>query len=222
PVGKAPGVLFPLATQTLEFCPQAACSHLVERREWLVAQEDFRVDRKRTRDRDPLTHAAGQCVRIVVLVAGKAEPLEPPSRGVLGLFWVRIEDLQAEPHVVKRATPGHQTVVLEHDADLAAKEFEFLERIASDHSRLAGTWFDQTGHNAEHRGLPAAGLSKDGDDLALGDLERQSVDSDKIAAPVRALESFADVLEANDRIDAWHELHGPFRHRAIAQCPVLD
>ena len=67
------------------------------------------------------------------------------------------------------------------------------ERIAPNHFRLAGTWLDQPGHDVEHSGLAAAGLAKDGDDLALSDLERQSVDSDKITASVRAFERLGDV-----------------------------
>src|SRR5262249_41898466 len=111
-------------------------------------------------------------MRIVILVAGKAEPFEPRPRSILGLLRVRIKDLQPEPHVVERTAPGHQAVVLENDANLAAKEFEFPERIAPDHFHLAGTWFDQPANNVEHRGLAAAGLAKNGDYLALGDLER--------------------------------------------------
>ena len=113
---------------------------------------------------------------------------------------IGVEDLQAEPHVVECGAPRHQAVVLEHDADLAAKKIEFPERIAADHFRLAGTWLDQSGHDVEHRGLAAAGLAKDGDDLAFGDFERQFVDGDKIAASVRTFERLADVLEPNDRI----------------------
>ena len=142
------------------------------------------------------------CMRIVIFVAGEAKPLEPRPRGVLSLLRIGIEDLQAEPHVVESTAPRHQAVVLEHDADLAAKEVEFSERVAPDHIRLAGAWFDESGHDVEHRGLAAAGLAKDGDDLAFGDLERQFLDSDKIAASVRTLERLADILKANDRIDA--------------------
>src|SRR5215470_10406013 len=174
----------------------------------LVAQQDFRIDRKRTRDRHSLTHAARQRVRIVILVAGKAEPLEPRPRGVLSMLWIGVEDLQAQPDVVECSAPRHQAVVLEHDADLAAEEVEFPERIAPDYFHLAGTCLDQSGHNVEHRGLATPGFAEDSDDLTFGDFERQSVDSYKIAAPVRTLERLADVLEANDRIDFRHELHG--------------
>src|SRR5262245_18566013 len=135
---------------------------------------------------------------------------------------IDVEDLQAQPHVVECSAPRHQAVVLEHDANLAAEEVEFPERIAPDHFDLAGTCLDQSGHNVEHRGLATAGFAKDSDDLAFGDFERQSVDSYKITASIRTLELLADVLEANDRIDTRHELHGPFRHRAIAQGPVLE
>src|SRR5262249_237065 len=141
-------------------------------------------------------------MRIVILVAGEAEPLEPRTRGVLSLLRIGIEDLQAEPHVVESAAPGHQAIILEHDADLAAKEVELPERVAPDHFRLAGAWFDESGNDLQPRGLAGAGLAKDRDDLALCDLERQFLDSDKIAASVRTPERLADVFETNDRIDA--------------------
>ena len=72
---------------------------------------------------------------------------------------------------------------------LPRKKVEFAERVVPDHIRLAGAGLDQPGHDVEHRGLAAAGLAKDGNDLAFGDLERQFVNSDKIAASVRTTET---------------------------------
>src|SRR5262245_506026 len=59
------GGLVALPHETLEFSTQIAGSHLVEGRERLVAQQDFRINRKRARDRYPLAHAAGQRMRII-------------------------------------------------------------------------------------------------------------------------------------------------------------
>ena len=78
-------------------------------------------------------------MRIVVFVAGEAEPGKPAhapcSRASLR---VGIEHLQAELDVVDRGAPRHQPVVLEHDADLAAEEVELAERIvAVDRDRAA-------------------------------------------------------------------------------------
>ncbi len=221
-VGDEHRGLVALPHQAHELGAQIARGHLVERGERLVAQQNFRIDREGARDRHALAHAARERVRIVVLVAGEAEPRQPAPRGLLRLGRIGVEDLQAEPHIVERATPRHQPVVLEHDADLAAEKFELAERIVADDTGLAGTRLDQAGDDVEHGGLAATGLAKHRDDLALGDFERQLVDGDEVAAPVRAAERLAHVLEADDRIGVSHDLHRPLGHRAIAQRPVLD
>jgi hypothetical protein len=118
--------------------------------------------------------------------------------GVLGLFGLAVEDLQAEPYIVERRAPRHQPVILEHDADFAAEKIELAERRVADNADFAGTRLDQAGDDVEHRRLAAAGLAQHRDDLAFGDLERQFVDGDEIAAPVRTPERLAHVGEADD------------------------
>ena len=177
---------------------RSRAGHLVERGERLVAQQDIRLDREGARDRDALAHAAGQRVRIIVLVAGEAEPREPAPRQCLrASLGIDVEDLQAEQHVVERGAPGHQPVVLEHDADLAAEEVELAERVVADHRDLAAGRLDQAGQQVEHGRLAAAGLAEHGDDLALGDLERQPVDGDegRRARPARG-NSLIDVARS--------------------------
>src|SRR6185437_76660 len=164
--------LVALAHQPDELGAQVARSHLIERRERLVAQQDFGIDRKGARDRHALAHAARQRMRVIVLVAGQAEPRQPAAGGVFRLLGIAVENLQAEPHIVERGAPRHQAIVLEHDADFAAEEFELAERLMADHPRLARTRLDQPRDDVEHGRLAAAGLAQHRDDLALGDLER--------------------------------------------------
>ena len=137
-------------------------------------------------------------MRIIVLMAGQAEPLEPSPRGVFRLLRIAVEDLQAKPHIIERAAPRHQAIALKYDADLAAEELELAKRIVADHLCLTRGRFDQAGDDVEHGGLAAAGLAEHGHDLARRDVERQFVDSDEVAPPIRARERLADVLEADD------------------------
>ena len=77
-------VLLFCAHEPHELRPQVARGHLVERGERLVAQQQLGLDRERARDRDALAHAAGERVRIVVLVARQARAVRasraPPAR----------------------------------------------------------------------------------------------------------------------------------------------
>src|ERR1700726_2346848 len=63
-----------------EFRAQPPRRGFIERRERLVAQQDIGIGRKGAGDRDALTHAAGQRVRIIVLVPAKPEFCQPQLR----------------------------------------------------------------------------------------------------------------------------------------------
>src|SRR3954469_6596857 len=135
-----------------------------------------------------------------MLVAGKAKPPEPAARPLLGLFRVAVENLQAEQHVVERGAPRHQPVALEHDADLAAEERELPERVVADDACVARGWLDQPGDDIEHRRFATASFAEHGDDLTLGDVERELVDGDEITASVGTAENFAYVRETDHRL----------------------
>ena len=87
-------------------------------------------------------------------MAGEPEPRQPLPRRGLGLGAFGVEDLEPQPHVVDRVAPRHQPVVLEHDADLAAKEVELVERIVADHTDLPAGRLDQAGSRLNMVDLP--------------------------------------------------------------------
>src|SRR5260370_31081611 len=62
--GEQDGAFF-VAAQRHEFLAQARRSEFIERREWLVHQEEIGVDNKRTRPRHPLLHTAPELSRKV-------------------------------------------------------------------------------------------------------------------------------------------------------------
>ncbi len=139
-------------------------------------------------------------MRIIVLVPGEAEPIEPAARHLLRLPALGVEDLKSEQHVCERRAPRHQAVALKNNADLAAKELEIEERIVAAHRDLTGSGLDQTRDQVEHGRLAAAGLAEHGDDLAPGNLERELVDREQVATAIGAVEDLADIVEADHRI----------------------
>ena len=101
----------------------------------------------------------------------KAQTAQASGARSLPPFGIGVEDLQSQQHIVERCPPGHQPIVLEHNADLAAEKIEIAERVVADHFGFAGGRLDQAGDDIEHGGLAAAGLAKHGDDLALADFK---------------------------------------------------
>src|SRR5690348_13695611 len=162
-----------LTQQLAELVAQRIAGVLVERAERLVAQEDVRPAREGAGDRDALAHAARQRMGKIVLVAGEAELGEPGACRREPLLARDLVELEAERDVVERAAPGHQAVVLEDDADLAAEPVELDERVVTLHPHAAGGRPQQAGDQVERRRLATAGLAEDRDELAASDREAQ-------------------------------------------------
>ena len=124
----------------------------VERRERLVHQQDFRVDRERAGEVDALAHAAGQLARIVVLEAVEPDQLEqlhgapPLDRADLA------GDLGPDDGVGEHRAPRQQAVALEHEAAVAAGT---VQRAAVE-QQLAGARGLEARDDAQERGLAAA------------------------------------------------------------------
>src|SRR5215831_5374895 len=137
-------------------------------------------------------------------MARQSKPHEPLPRGFFRLLRFGVENLQAQQHVTERGAPRHEAIALEHDADLPAEKIEFAKRVMSDHPRFAAARLDQPGHDVEHCGLAATGLAQHGDDFALVDLERQSVDRGEFAATIGTRKYFCDIPEANNRLAVFH------------------
>jgi hypothetical protein len=133
-------------------------------------------------------------------VSGQSEPGKPAPGDDVGFAPLGVENLQPQHDVVDRGAPRHQPVVLEHDADLAAKEVELAERVVTGHLDPAAGRLDQAGEQVEHGRLAAAGLAQHRDDLALLDLERKAIDRREGPRPVGPGELLGHVAEADERI----------------------
>ena len=127
-----------------------------------------RLDRERARDRDALAHAAGERMRIVVLVAGEPEPRQPAPRHLLRLLADRCRGFRrpsrtlssAVRHGISRSFWNTMPILPRKNS----KSRNGSWPITGD---LAGGRLDQAGDQVEHGGLAAAGLAEHGDDLAL-------------------------------------------------------
>ena len=185
-----------LAHQPHELGAQIARGHFIERGERLVAQQDLR-DRPRKRAR---SRRAGAC-RPTAHADSRSRGRTRPSR-------------VSQARAVSSACLGSRSRICRPSRTLSSAErhgisrsfwntMPILPRKNSNSrngswpitSRVAGTRLDQSGDDVEHGRLAAAGLAQHGDDLALGDLERQFVHGDEIAAPVRTPERLAHVVK---------------------------
>ena len=94
----------------------------VERAGGLVGQEQLAVAHDGAGDGDPLALATRQLVGVVRRPVGQPEVLERLERRRLGLAGRDAVELEGQGHVLHRAEPGQQVVVLEDVADgLAAQ-----------------------------------------------------------------------------------------------------
>jgi len=84
----------------------------------------------------------------------------------LALFGTK-HALDGQVHVLVAGQPGQQRVVLEHHAALGAGAGDFL--VVADQAALGGQ--QQAGDQVEQRGLAAARVPDQGNELALVDLQ---------------------------------------------------
>ena len=80
---------------------------------------------------------------------------------------------QAVAYVLRDREVGKKCVVLKHRVDAAAIGREMIEAFSS-HQYLAGSDGFKAGDDAQQSGLAGAALAEDGEELALGDIERNA------------------------------------------------
>ena len=186
-----------LPHQPDELRPQRARRHLVERREWFVAQQQIGLDRKRARDRDALTHAAGERVRIVVLVAAKSQAIEPAARPIRSALAGSVSRIcrpsmtlaSAVRHGISRSFWNTMPTLPRKKSNSRNGSWPITRTVP-----VVGS--TSPAIRLKHRRLAAAGLAEHGDDLALGNVEIQSFDGNKVTA-VGTAEHLGDVVKGD-------------------------
>ena len=156
----------------------------IERAEGLVEQQDARLDRERAGQRDALALAAGELARIAV---GKPvelheieQLLDPRADRRLVLPDRARLHAQAEGDVLEHAHVAEQRVVLEHEADVTFAR-ALRQRVLAVEGDFAGIRPVEAGDDPQQRGLAGAGGAEQREQLAVIDLEVDTVERCKAA-----------------------------------------
>src|ERR1700738_4909666 len=136
---------------------------LIERGERLVGEQDIRAVRERANDRDPVTHAAGKLVRIVIAEFRQPYHGEKVFGAGAGNGKIFAAHLRSEHQIVPDREPGKEIWVLEDDA---ATRIRLRDRDAA-FTAPAGTRLLKSGDDVQQRGLSASGWTNQKRDLTL-------------------------------------------------------
>jgi hypothetical protein len=191
------------AAQPLQERDDLGLDRDVERGRRLVGHDQPRPGAESERDHDPLTHAAGELVRIVIdahFGAGDTHLLQEFDRPRLGLAGRqrqmgldRLDQLAA--HRIERIEAGQR--ILKNRADLRAADLAHLlvgqvVDAPSLESNLAGSdaarRLQQPDDGVSGQRLAGAGLSHHAQDFARGDVEGDVVDGEQRAPARRKLD----------------------------------
>jgi hypothetical protein len=143
---------------------QGAARERIERREGLVHEHDLGLERQCARDPDALLHAARKLGWTLALGAGEADQIDESLR-------VRRDIVARAPPPFRRhrigdvahdGAPRQQRVALEDHRAIDAGPVNHL--AVDDHGALGGPV--EPGQDVEHRGLAAARMADDADELA--------------------------------------------------------
>src|SRR6516225_4987672 len=140
--------------------------------ERLVHQQYLRVLGESAREPDTLLHAARYLVRVVVLEAGEADPIDVVAADLPAPRSRDAGNLEPELDIAKHAAPGQQSIVLK---DQAAVGTRALDGTAFDPD-VAGIGGDQAGDDLDERGLAAAAAAEEADELIPRNAERHAVE----------------------------------------------
>ena len=140
---------------------------LIEGGEWLVHEDNAGFENQRACDGHALLLAAGELMRILVLVAIEADLLDEGHGGLgalgMGKGHLVAVDLEAEEDVIENGEMGEGTVLLE---DHAAVVGGAVDGLAVD-EQFAGSGLKEAGDTVQERALAAAGRPEHGDELAF-------------------------------------------------------
>src|SRR5438309_8228260 len=186
----------------------------IQRAERLVHEDHVdALVHERPDDRDPLTHPAGEFMRIMMLKAPEAHPLEVGQRLVPPLVARNALQFERDFYVRQRRAPRQQVVVLR---DVAAPGVDAPNGIPVVQHRAVGR-LRQPGEEVQHCGFAAARRAHQRQKLARTDTEVDVPESSHHAAAGSAArhENLVDAARLKDK-------HWPRRRTFGASRTYLD
>src|SRR6185369_9419521 len=148
-----------------QFVLYYAARQRVERAEWLVEQQHFRLDREGACDTDALFHAAREFGGFFMLGAGETDEIEVTLANLVNPGAARVGPARTnrEFDILFGRQPRHQRVALEHDTAVEARP-RYLALVHHDQPRAR---IVEPGDDVEDGRLAAAGMTNDANELAF-------------------------------------------------------
>ena len=178
--------------------PQRLRGNVIELAETFVEQQDFRIDRQRTREAHTLPHATRQLMRIEMAGPLETDPGQPFGRLGTRPRFLLAKNLQTQLDIFQRGTPRHQAVRLEADRHDAAKGAIVGFRIAAHHAHEAARRRQISHDQIERRRFARPRPAEKRYDLSALDRKGQVLDRHDIA------EAHADLFQANRSVVGLH------------------
>ena len=173
----------------------------IERAERLVHQHDARPCRQRPRNADALALAAGSSCGSRSRYCARSSRTRSSSSSTRAAISAgrRAEQFWRDADIAGDAQMRKQPAALEHIADPPPQpdRIDVAHVLALDRDGAA-VGLDQPVGQPQQRGLARAGAADDGEEFALGDLERDVVDGLDAAASGRRRKRLAD-MRVSDR-----------------------
>src|SRR5215831_4867821 len=148
---------------------------LVEGAEWLVEEEEHRLDGKDTGQRHALLLSPGELVWIAAVEPRQPNQAQHLRHASRDLGARALAHAQPERDVVGHRHVREERIVLEDDADVAEMRQHVVHHLVSQH-HLSTARRQEAGDALEQGGLAAAGGPQQSDELAARDVEADAVD----------------------------------------------
>ena len=168
----------------LELDLEALAQLEVEGAERLIEEQDVGLVDERSSERDSLLLAARQLIRAALLVAGQVDLFQDLGGPSADLAPGDAASLQPEADVARDIEVGEQGVALEDHVHRALVRWLPADVATAKLDRARGGEVEPADH-PQGRRLAAAGRAEEREELAGADRERDVVDRDHVAEPLR-------------------------------------
>ena len=121
---------------------------------WFVEQQEFRIDRQRSRHGHALAHAARELRGTPVGGMSQSDHAHIffSALAAFGFALLRKHRIDRQRHVLEHREPGHQRVALEYQAAIRTR----LTGLLAAKPHFAGVRLNEAGENRHERGLARA------------------------------------------------------------------